>query len=530
MKFSLNDNYLNLGLIVSINSDIPSVKIRGNTIVIAPNVSVKTTEQARNYITDTYSVMGFGDWEVPTRLESLTASGFLFNDFGSIQGFSYLSLPMVTNEFLETNSFVQKGLEYPELGGYCFHVENNEAYIFTNFEQLSSWNDLETNVGNLSYSVEGNVFSDYLPMPADIYSNFKTVLFDTGKVSLNTNLRHWTGSSHVRNLAFYANPVTGGVFTASKADVYNVLAYRKVPYNSGLTRYDRLVSPQTSEYYKATEELDINFAYFAAKKFSVVEHILSDVSGFNIATEFKADPIIGENFCSRGNINLPNIFASTSTCNIEAPEEVFEMSFPVGWYMFSLPFNISSLTKITYNNQDTTFSASDFISATQFGETYNSIPMNTLLAGPYSDDAVIIVKDYAGEVEVPEFNYFGLDFVSKHEGYQIKSSSAFTITFHATPDYNVLCTNNIGTLEYDSIVKIPSGWGIIRFPLTEKLNIFLALESIIDDVVIVKDYKGSAYLPEFGYDGIGHFTPGQSYQIKMKTTKSYYDVKFIAGA
>ena len=35
-----------------------------------------------------------------------------------------------------------------------------------------------------------------------------------------------------------------------------------------------------------------------------------------------------------------------------------------------------------------------------------------------------------------------------------------------------------------------------------------------DFIVIIKDYLGAAYLPEFNFNGIGDLNPGQGYQIK----------------
>jgi len=36
-----------------------------------------------------------------------------------------------------------------------------------------------------------------------------------------------------------------------------------------------------------------------------------------------------------------------------------------------------------------------------------------------------------------------------------------------------------------------------------------------DNLIIAKNNLGSAYLPEFNFNGIGNLIPGQGYQIKL---------------
>ena len=39
-------------------------------------------------------------------------------------------------------------------------------------------------------------------------------------------------------------------------------------------------------------------------------------------------------------------------------------------------------------------------------------------------------------------------------------------------------------------------------------------QPITDHIIIVKDYQGNAFLPDYSFNGIGDFTLGQGYQIK----------------
>ena len=50
--------------------------------------------------------------------------------------------------------------------------------------------------------------------------------------------------------------------------------------------------------------------------------------------------------------------------------------------------------------------------------------------------------------------------------------------------------------------------------LPDNTDINVVLSPIYDHIVIVKDYAGNAYLPEFLFNGIGAIDVGQGYHIK----------------
>ena len=47
--------------------------------------------------------------------------------------------------------------------------------------------------------------------------------------------------------------------------------------------------------------------------------------------------------------------------------------------------------------------------------------------------------------------------------------------------------------------------------------------STIDFLVMVKDFQGNAYLPEWGFNGIGDGIPGYSYHLKINGNNSIYE-------
>ena len=49
-----------------------------------------------------------------------------------------------------------------------------------------------------------------------------------------------------------------------------------------------------------------------------------------------------------------------------------------------------------------------------------------------------------------------------------------------------------------------------------KLSLFQNQDLLEENIIILKDYLGNAFLPEFDFNGIGNLNPGQGYQIKTE--------------
>ena len=69
--------------------------------------------------------------------------------------------------------------------------------------------------------------------------------------------------------------------------------------------------------------------------------------------------------------------------------------------------------------------------------------------------------------------------------------------------------------ESNIIIDLPNGWSMFGFTKSESINLIDVTFCITDKIIIVKDYLGAAYLPEFNFNGIGSLTPGIGYQIKL---------------
>ena len=94
----------------------------------------------------------------------------------------------------------------------------------------------------------------------------------------------------------------------------------------------------------------------------------------------------------------------------------------------------------------------------------------------------------------------------------------------AMPNQEYFTTNGISAISgghvippvTDQEIDFPLGWSIFSSYLTlEAMDVAVVLNPIFDNLVIVKDFQGLAYLPDWSYNGIGDMILGQSYQVKV---------------
>lgn len=89
--------------------------------------------------------------------------------------------------------------------------------------------------------------------------------------------------------------------------------------------------------------------------------------------------------------------------------------------------------------------------------------------------------------------------------------------------YSMLLNENVSSSSSIEI-DLPSGWCLIGYTYTQEELAPIALDCILNKVIILKDYLGAVYLPEYNFNGIGSLIPGYGYQIKL--TEPVDDFKF----
>ena len=68
----------------------------------------------------------------------------------------------------------------------------------------------------------------------------------------------------------------------------------------------------------------------------------------------------------------------------------------------------------------------------------------------------------------------------------------------------------------ENSIALLAGWNMIGYLRMERAAADLVLAELNDsgNLVIAKNYIGSAFIPEFNFNGIGDLEPGQGYQLK----------------
>ena len=68
----------------------------------------------------------------------------------------------------------------------------------------------------------------------------------------------------------------------------------------------------------------------------------------------------------------------------------------------------------------------------------------------------------------------------------------------------------------EQVINLVPGWSMFStYMMADNMAMDVVVAPVQENVKIVKDYLGSAYLPEYNFDGIGEILIGQGYQIKM---------------
>ena len=78
-------------------------------------------------------------------------------------------------------------------------------------------------------------------------------------------------------------------------------------------------------------------------------------------------------------------------------------------------------------------------------------------------------------------------------------------------------------------IDLLEGWNIMGYTLPYPQDVAATLSSIVDNVQIVKNNAAAVYWPEYAFNGIGDFIPGQGYQIRMLNALNNYTYPDVGG-
>jgi len=124
---------------------------------------------------------------------------------------------------------------------------------------------------------------------------------------------------------------------------------------------------------------------------------------------------------------------------------------------------------------------------------------------------LLIVKNNYGDAYLPQWNLNGIGDMVIGQGYQMKLIEPSILTVNGSIIQPELYP-----------IELIQGWNLIAYLRINPADAVDVLEEIVQDgnLVIAKDNQGNIYLPELNFNGIGNFSAGNAYQIKVNSSQS----------
>ncbi len=104
-----------------------------------------------------------------------------------------------------------------------------------------------------------------------------------------------------------------------------------------------------------------------------------------------------------------------------------------------------------------------------------------------------------------------LELVSNQANYLYQTQLIENITLQNTIDELESVVSEIEPIYID----MNKGWNLVGFTQTESMEVSASIASISESVDLIKDNDGNAFWVEYNFNGIGDFTPGMGYQVKL---------------
>ncbi len=152
----------------------------------------------------------------------------------------------------------------------------------------------------------------------------------------------------------------------------------------------------------------------------------------------------------------------------------------------------------------------DFNSGWSMVSTHIS-PSNTDFASITAPivESMIIAKDNFGLAYIPSWNFNGIVNWQDGQGYLVKMSTNELLIIEGTL-----------IIPEENPISLSVGWNTIAYLPLEPIDAEIVFSELTENnnLVIAKDYIGNAFLPEWGFNGIGELETGKGYQLKVNSS------------
>lgn len=128
---------------------------------------------------------------------------------------------------------------------------------------------------------------------------------------------------------------------------------------------------------------------------------------------------------------------------------------------------------------------------------------------PVVDD-LFLAKDEIGSVYWPAYNLNNIGDHIVGKAYKVKMNADAVLQVRgavANPANFTLTLNE--------------GWSYLGYLRKEAADISVVMESIDEDILLIKDGIGNVFWPEFNVNTIGNMEPGKGYQVRMNSTRTF---------
>ena len=136
---------------------------------------------------------------------------------------------------------------------------------------------------------------------------------------------------------------------------------------------------------------------------------------------------------------------------------------------------------------------------------------------PY-EGGVMLLDLVFSDGDYSSLNNFIPTFVIEVEAEVDPTEDVYGCTDDSASNFNLDANIDDSSCIYSQTLNINDGWSLIStYIQSDILDIGVVFSPLFDHIVLIKNNEGSAYLPEWNFNGIGDMIAGQGYQIKLNS-------------